>query len=328
MSRIIPKLASGSRDPNRPGAGEGGYTYPRGPMGQTGFPGSAPQAPQTKSQTPGDGDRNNGQTRRVRHRANITFRAPGDNIGLDDGGGQGLQQDVSANQAAWAAQPPRMPDGQPLQPPAMIKDTGTEADRDYSVTRRIAGSAPILGASVPGGQNIRNQRYYGGPMAAPGMQSSPAYNGGGPFPAPVQPFVDPLAEAGSNRYSMNPGEGYQSWEVDRAIPLHVHSRPPQYGGAPSNRGGDLSGERAFWNEPIIQANASQGKYGYRRQEGPRHRPTTFVQPTPWTANYYDTSAAEQQGTSTQAGAMVHVSAAPARSSVTGRGSARGGRRAP
>jgi hypothetical protein len=117
---------------------------------------------------------------------------------------------------------------------------------------------------------------------------------------------------------MNAGEGVMSWEVERSIPLRVHARPAQYAGAPSNRGGDLSGERGFWDQPIINANAGSGQYGHLKMDGPLHRPTTFTQPAPWTANYYDTSAAEAQGTQKQAASMVHVSAAPARSSVTGK----------
>jgi hypothetical protein len=318
MPGVIARLLGGTPDPNRPGAGEGGYTYPRGPMGQTGYPGSAPQAPPTKSQVPGDGDRKLGPPRRVRHRANITISAPDDVIGPEDGGGQGLQQDVTANQQAWAAQPPRAPSGQPQQPPAIITGTGTEADRDYTTVRHIAATAPQLGTGIPGNQNQRNSRYYGGRQAAAGLPSSPAYNGGGPFPAPVQPDLDPVAEAGENRFVYQ-GGGVQSWEVERDIPLRVHARPAAYTGAPSNRGADLSGERAFWTGlPEIQVNAGAGKYGQRKKEGPLHRPTTFRQPAPWSANFYDTSAAEQQGTQKQAADMVYVSPAPARSAVNGR----------
>jgi hypothetical protein len=319
MPGVIARLLGGTRDPGRPGAGEGGYTYPRGPMGQTGYPGSTPQAPQTKSQEPGDGDRKLGPPRRNRHGVNRTPNPNPDIIDPDSGGGQGLQQDVSANQAAWASQPPRMPSGEPLQPPAMITGTGTEADRDYTVTRHIAGSAPVLGRGVPGNQNQRNTRYYGGRQAAAGLQSSAAFNGAGPgLPAPVQPHVSPVPEAGENRTVLW-GGGVQSWEVERQMPLRVHARPAAYHGAPSNRGADLSGERYFLSgQPEIQLNAQQGRYGQRKKEGPLHRPTTFSQPAPWSANFYDTSAAEQQGTSKQAADMVYVSPAPARSSVTGK----------
>lgn len=321
MAGLIARLLGGTPDPTRPGAGEGGYTYPRGPMGQTGYPGSTPQTWQTKSQVPGDGDRKLGPPRQVRHRGNITFPGPDDVIGPDDGGGQGPQQDVTANQQAWAAQPPRDPSGQPQQPigDGLAHGTGPGLQRDDTQVRHVSSTAPELGLGVPGNQNQRNTRYYGGRQAAPGLTSSPAYNGGGPHAAPVLPFTDPLAEAGENRFVYK-GGGVESYEIEREIPYSIHARPAAYTGAPSNRGAELSGERYY--APALRrgafANAGQGRYGQRKKEGPLHRPTTFTQPAPWSANFYDTSAGEQQGTQKQAADMVYVSPAPARSSVTGR----------
>ncbi|MGH7240543.1 MAG: hypothetical protein ACREHG_10860 [Candidatus Saccharimonadales bacterium] len=56
MAGIIQALFGGkSRPPDpEPLPGQGGYAYPRGPYGETGFPGSAPGAVPTKGQGPGD----------------------------------------------------------------------------------------------------------------------------------------------------------------------------------------------------------------------------------------------------------------------------------
>lgn len=56
MAGIIQRLFGGKSQPPNPDPlpGQGGYAYPRGPYGETGFPGSAPGAVPTHGQGPGD----------------------------------------------------------------------------------------------------------------------------------------------------------------------------------------------------------------------------------------------------------------------------------
>ena len=56
MAGIIKALFGGRSQPPdpQPDPGQGGYAYPRGPYGETGFPGSSPQATPTHGQGSGD----------------------------------------------------------------------------------------------------------------------------------------------------------------------------------------------------------------------------------------------------------------------------------
>src|SRR5215831_16247648 len=93
------RIAPLKRKPRRGGSplpGAGGYDYPRGPVGATGFPGSTPAAPPTHPQTP------TGQ-RGARQRGSLNVRGV-------------PQHTVTEQQDQWA--PFASPSGEPYQPAA------------------------------------------------------------------------------------------------------------------------------------------------------------------------------------------------------------------
>lgn len=175
---------------------------------------------------------------------------------------------------------------------------GQQARTRDTVKRRT----PVISSGTPGAENVRNevaQSYRNPPGQEHVYQSAP-----NPV-APPEPIVV------DNRYLYDLG-GYETHEVEREIPYpFIHARPPGYAGVGSVRGADLSGDR-FYKPGTKNFLTTEGSYGVSRRRGPNHRPTTFTQPGPWHANYYDTSdTTVQQGQPN----MVYESPAPVRSSV-------------
>jgi len=178
------------------------------------------------------------------------------------------QLTASQAQQEWGILPSRRVNGTPRQPYARNK---AQADRTE------VRSSPVLSAGVPGNENQRNTRYYGGQKAAPD---------------------------GVNRYVFGGiNGGAESYAVDRRIPYRIHARPPGYRGDSSVRGGDLSGQRYTMAAAQNLNQGGNGSFGISRQRGPNHRPVTFTRPGPWSANYYDVAP----DTGTNAPNMIHLS---------------------
>jgi hypothetical protein len=86
-----------------------------------------------------------------------------------------------------------------------------------------------------------------------------------------------------SRYVFDAG-GVQTWAALREMP---------YGGRGNGaRGADLNGQRYYATGQQDQFfNAGAGDYGIGRIQGSGvSRPVGFVEPAPWTANFYDTTA--------------------------------------
>jgi hypothetical protein len=271
--------------------GVGGYDYPRGPYGATGFPGSTPAAPKTHTQGPD---------------------------GRDDRGG--TNQSVTAQHAEWALLPTRRPNGTPRQPYARTH-RGEHAGTWTGETGPEQRSTPVVGGA-PGSQNVRNtyaQRYKARPELVRAYRASanPGKTGarldgpsryhpgtfvhGHPDGKPVpgmapQPGYPPFVTVQSRFVS---SEGAQEgYAVNRPLMFAkggVAPYPSSYVAASGNqhlRGGRLTGNRYFG--ALVdqqQIGLPTDSYGIARARGPRHRPVSFEQPAPWTANYYDQAPA-------------------------------------
>lgn len=255
--------------------GIGGYDYPRGPFGATGFPGSTPASPRTHTEARPEGAR-------------------------------GLRQlTVTQNQAEWVLLPTRRANGTPRQPRARQM-------RSTSPEQRMT---PVIGGA-PGSQNVRNQvaqRYKAVPGQLHTYRVSPnpgktgarldapsryhpgtfvhGHPDGKPIPGqPPQSGLGPMVTVPSRFVS---AEGAQEgYAVNRPLLFAKGGTPapyPQgYAGNEHVRGARMTGQR------YVGALADQQRiglpsdaYGLSRARGPRHRPVSFQQPEPWTANYYD-----------------------------------------
>lgn len=280
-----------------PHPGEGGYDYPRGPYGATGYPGSTPAA---LGRIP------HAQTEQGRRDRQLTATAA---------------QDRDTN--------PRYirPDGSPRQPRARQM-------RSTSPERRMT---PLTGALGPAGhkppRNQVAQRY----KAVPGQVRSyrPAANPGKTGahlagPSALHPgttvYGDPdgtpipgMAPAPGwppevtvvSRFVSGEGaqEGYAVNRPPEFAKGGVAGFPPGYDGNRHLRGARLTGQRYFGALAEQQRiGLPSDSYGISRARGPRHRPVRFEQPAPWTANYYDV-APEHGRTSPD---MIHRSPTSAR----------------
>jgi hypothetical protein len=192
--------------------------------------------------------------------------------------------------------------GQPLKSrPGIADNIGLNPPevRQTEFPRTIEGRYLDISAGVPGNSNQRNTRYYGGRQAAPGLPASagPGDSAGGP-----------------NRYVFNgPNGGYQSYQFTREMPFS--------GRGNGARGAQLSGLRYYADRD--QFTAQEGAYGQARAAGPNHRPTVWIEPAPWTASYYDTTAStgspDQPGSDGQVVTAVYQSPDPGRASSWRRG---------
>ncbi len=284
--------------------GVGGYDYPRGPFGATGFPGSTPAAAKTHTQAPG--------------------------------GRRDRQLTATGNQAEWATLPTRRPGGDPRQPRAR---TGRETAPERRMTP-VIGGAP--GASNV--RNTIAQRWKARPDLVRAYRPAPnpgktgaALNGpsryhpgtfvyghpdGKPVPGmPPQPGLGPQVTVQSRYVS---AEGSQEgYAMDRPLMFArggVAPYPDSYQrstGVHHLRGGRLTGQRYFGAvRDQQQIGLPSDAYGIARARGPRHRPVGFTQPAPWSANYYDVPADRSSAPAD----MVHNSPSrPRRSGVPRRG---------
>lgn len=268
-------LASPPRTQALPEPGIGGYDYPRGPYGATGFPGSTPASRQVK-----------GQGRPA--------------------GGRGLRQlSPGENQGEWAELPSRRDDGTPRQPFArQMRSTSAErrmtpviggapgsqnvrntvAQRYKAVPGQIREYRPAANPGKTGARLTGPSQYHPGitihgdpdGKPVPGMASNP---GAGPMVAVPSRYVS--AEGSQEGYAMDRPLLFARGGTPAGY-------PPGYQGNEHVRGGRLTGQRytgALGDQQKI--GLPTDSYGIARARGPRHRPVRFEQPPPWAANYYD-----------------------------------------
>ena len=288
-------LKAKSPRPGVPLPGLGGYDYPRGPFGATGFPGSTHAAPHTHTQT--------AQGRKDR------------------------QLTTTGNQAEWAILPPRRPGGDPSQPTARSV-THHETGAEHRMTPVIGGSPGSQNV-----RNQVAQRYKAVPGQVRAYRASPnpgktgaRLNGpsqyhpgqavyGDPDGKPVpgmasQPGSAPMVDVPSRYVSLEGSqEGYamnrRMLFAKGGTPAPYPSSYTRFTGNQHLRGGRLTGQRYFGDKKDQQQiGLPSDAYGIARARGPRHRPVQFTQPGPWTANYYDTLLPDDGN---QAADMIHVS---------------------
>ena len=164
----------------------------------------------------------------------------------------------------------------------------------------------VLSPDVPGSQNVRNtvanewkakpdgvNRYVFGGLPAGHVQAgqAPDPSTGGPMAGNELP---PRINGGYTTPVFNRRMPYTSWGYGR-------------------RGSQNSGWR-FYLPPEGQFGQGyeMGHYGERtRGASPRHRPTVFAEPAPWTVTYYDTDASTgsplQPGMGGQQAQQVYIS---------------------
>jgi len=311
--------------------GVGGYDYPRGPFGATGFPGSTPAARKTKTQGP-DGRKDTQQTP-TQVQAEWTgpeFQNP-------------WPVEVPKPQPSYSQNPFR-PGNAPQRGNRFLRGNGSPRQAFARTGEETASEhrmTPVIGLPV-GTQpkSVRNtvaQRWKAQPqlwrtyraspnpgktgavLNAPASQHPGTFVYGHPDGKPVpgmqaNPGFPPMVTVQSRYYSL---EGNQEgYAMNRAEAFTKGGTPAPY---PSSytfyvgnlhlRGGRLTGDRYFGNlSEQQQIGLPTDAYGIARARGPRHRPVRFESPEPWTQNYYDVS-----GDDSTPPDMVHVSpVAPSR----------------
>lgn len=310
MAGLIRALFGGrSRPPDPdPLPGQGGYTLPRGPYGEGGFPGSTSPTRTFNTRTPRvakiDADTNSGINNALGTAGDLrqaSYR--GDVPGAAAAGPRATSltvtpQPLNVQQLQENDPPAEFYGGYPLKSrPGYADNVGLNPPhvRDTEFPRTVEGRYLDIAAGVPGGLRQRNTRYYAGTQARPG---EPAAAGMGKSPG------------GPDRYVYDGiNGGFQSYQFTREMP---------YGGRGDGaRGAALSGLRYYANAD--QFTSQEGAYGQARMAGPNHRPTTWTEPAPWTSGYYDTTAStgtpDSPGTDGQQLQAAYVSPDPGR--VTG-----------
>ena len=285
--------------------GLGGYDYPRGQYGATGFPGSAPASPRTHTQT-ADG----------RLDRQLTTTA----IWARDTGPEALDvTPVRTNKPQPSYSDVEFIPGT-LQPGSrFIRGNGTPRQpraRQMRSTSPEQRMTPVIGGA-PGSQNVRNQiaqRYKARPELVRAYRASPnpgktgarldglAINHPGtmvhghPDGVPVagmrsNPGMTPPLVTVQSRFVSAEG-AQEAYAVNRPLLFTKGGTPapypPGYQGNVHLRGARMDGMR------YVGALAEQQRiglasdaYGLSRARGPRHRPVSFEQPEPWTANFRD-----------------------------------------
>jgi hypothetical protein len=326
-------LKAKSPRPGVPLPGIGGYDYPRGPYGATGFPGSTPAAAHTHAQTEqGRKDRQLTTTQTWARDTGPEFTDPAPTVvprpqpsysqveflpGTEPGPGNRFLRG----------------NGSPRQPYARTH-RGEHAGKWRGETGPEQRMTPVIGGS-PGSQNVRNtfaQRYKAVPGLVRAYRAAPnpgktgaqldapsryhpgtmvhGHPDGKPVPGMApQPGYPPMVNVPSRYVS---AEGSQEgYAMNRPLLFAKGGVAPypssfvRFTGNQHLRGARLTGQRYFGDLADQQRiGLPSDAYGIARARGPRHRPVQFQQPAPWTANYYDT-APEVDGD--QAGDMIHVS---------------------
>jgi hypothetical protein len=279
--------------------GIGGFDYPRGPFGETGFPGSTPAS------------------RRVHQQ--------------DGGGRKDRQLTVTGNHAEWVLLPTRRANGTPRQPFARTH-RGEQSIPGMGETGPERRETPLIGGA-PGSANVRNtyaQRYKARPELVRAYQPAPnPGKTGARLDAPSQyhpgvmvhghpdgkpvPGMDanpgpPPSVTVQSRYVSAEGaqEGYAMNRPLMFARGGVAPYPDTSERSTGNhhlRGGRLTGQRYFGAIRDQQRiGLPSDSYGISRARGPRHRPVGFTPPEPWTANYQDSAPGEEPASD-----MIHLS---------------------
>ena len=312
--------------------GVGGYDYPRGPFGATGFPGSTPASARTHRQDPG------GRRDRQLDTTQIWARDTGP-AALDPAPVRTFRPQPSYSRVRFTpgvtdpASRFIRGDGTPRQPRARQR-------RSTAVEKRMTPVLPGPGESR-GVRNTIAQRYKARPelirayTPAPnpgktgarldaGAQYHPGvFVHGHPDGKPVpgmdsNPGIDSPVVTVPSRY-VSPEGSQEGYAMDRPLLFARGGTPAPYPDSYSRstgnhhmRGGRLTGQRYYGAiRDQQQIGLPTDAYGLSRARGPRHRPVGFTQPAPWTANYYDVPG----GTSAPSD-MIHNS--PTRPRSTGR----------
>lgn len=293
--------------------GIGGDTSARGRAGEDGFPGSTAQTRTFPGRNPLD-------LRSTQGGAGdwTTVKAP-TNYGITP---------VTDARAQMQADPREFYGGQPLRgrpgynlagqnPGSGAIRAGGHGNLETQTPWRDA--QPQISGGVPGAANVRNtiaQRYKAGPgqlhdyLSAARADTAPVNPGGQATDGNVHPERVVESVSVPSRFVFA-GGGQQTWSVEREMP---------YGGRGDGaRGAVLDGSRYYVTGQQGQfLNAGQGAYGQVRLAGPRHRPTVFTEPAPWSTNFYDTTASvgtpDAPGPGGQSPSMVYVSPEPGRAS--------------
>ena len=276
-----------------PNAGEGGYTPPRGKMGETGYPGSTGQTRTDPAAAGGKLRDDHGRAQGYGTEPNAANRSalmpgsydpagsppPVTRRGVNRGWVpfEGQQAELQLESSEWFGGPNRHVGTSELGP-----DHGPGSARWTERQQTLGYGSRGLGAGVPGDSPGRPhaRQFFAGRQAAPD---------------------------GDNRYVFGGVNGGQtSYTFDARMPLTTRGN-----GA---RGADLNADRYYSPASGQYFGDQGGQYGYQREtpDGP-HRPTEFYEPGPWTANFYDTTASAgspaEAGTAAQAIDAVHYSPA-------------------
>jgi hypothetical protein len=251
-----------------PNPGIGGYDYPRGPYGATGYAGSTTAVRENPPEA--EGKLRDDYTGRYPRRRWHTF--------------QSQQEYQIPSPAEYGSLPYH--DG-PVNP-------------DEVRHTEIRNHQQVSGG-IPGGERQRNTIYRGGLQAKPGL---PDTRGSAPNPGiqghHSRAFAQTQEVTVETRYKYNGPDGgtdlYQDTLTDRRMPYvgqHGYRGIPGYplGHARGSvRGAVLDGARYF-QAPGSELNvgAQGGAYGQRVRGHQRHRPTIFREPAPWTENFYDST---------------------------------------
>lgn len=340
MAGLIARLfGGGSRPPDpNPLPGVGGYRMPVGRMGEGGFPGSTsptrtfkganPRIAKVRADTNTGWEGELGNTSKA-HQASYRGDVPGGSTRSPRDTSRvvtprtRIQQNMQDNSPAEFYGGPMLHTGPGNETAGgnLAKAPGQANPRDTETpaTRR----QPIIGAGVPGAQNVRNERAQRH-KAVPGQlhtyKSAPRADMPGKLPhgqaadGNVHPDLAVTSVTVPSRFVFA-GGGFETWSVLRQMPYT--------GRGNGARGADLNGQRYYGEFHDQQfMNAGQGNYGIARERGGK-RPVSFTEPAPWTANFYDTTdsvgTTDSPGSPYQAPDMVYVSP------TTGRASNRTGR---
>lgn len=334
MAGLIAALFGGNRRPpdTDPAPGVGGYALGPGPTGDNGYPGSTsqtrtfkglnPRAAKVRSDTNTGFEQALSSTQQVRqhsYRGDI----PGANIANPretplTATQQPLLTDLMQSTPATLEGGPMLKTGPGTNTagarPGRRAARGGGHDVQQSQTLWSQAQHP-LGGEAPGSNNVRNQiaqRYKAAPgqvhtyKSAPRADQAPTNRSGQASDGNVHPDRVVQEVSVPSRFVM-PG-ATTTFSVLREMP---------YGGRGDGaRGAQLSGQRFYATGQNEQFwNGGQGDYGIARQNGSKHkRPVAFQEPAPWTANFYDTTAGVEDGTTGQAPQAVYVSPSGGRAS--------------
>lgn len=307
-----------------PHPGEGGYDYPRGPYGATGFPGSTPASKGRLEHSQGPDGRKDPQ-----FAGKPTLTNP--DVWARDTGPAAL--DVAPVRVPRPQRPygdnPFTP-GRETGPSRFIrggrqKGSGTPRQPRARQMRSTAPEhrmTPHIGALDMANRKPPRNEYAQRFRAVPGMvrvyqpAPNPGKTGarliapaqyhpgvtvyGAPDGKPV-PGMDanpgpPPAVVAVSRYVSHEG-GQEAYAMNRPLLFAKGGTPapypPGYVGNKHLRGGRLTGQRYFGAiEDQQRIGIPSDSYGIVRKRGPRHRPVRFDVPAPWTANFYDVSPDE------------------------------------